>query len=226
MQADLMQACSRFCLHDAIHASPIRINLLFFLQKINRLFLQPFVHQHILLTRTTNLPRRSRAGHAANRLYNTAVMNSFLRKYSTTFCFTSSSVSLFFVRFRNFSGFTFNTPISLRSALSGLKVTFFNFTLVLFRFVSSVHRFRAGQRGNKVTDASKCTCLPSPSSRPTKCDKASSTASTSVSVSEQYSCICLRSSSVVMEPFSLIRGCRVSSSPCLSFVFGFSYQSN
>ena len=73
---------------------------------------------------------------------------------------------------------------------------------------------------------SKCTCLPSPSSRPTKCDKASSTASTSVSVSEQYSCICLRSSSVVVEPFSLIRGCRVSSSPCLSFVFGFSYQSN
>ena len=106
----------------------------------------------------------------------------------------------------------FNVAYLASQCHVGTKGDAFQLYLGAFPFGIHLHRFSAGQRRAEVADAIQVHLASFTQFRPMKCDRASSTAKTSVSVSEQYSCMNLRNAAVSVEPFSRMRGCRVSSS--------------
>ena len=101
--------------------------------------------------------------------------------------------------------FSLTLPISFFNAWSARNLMPFSFTFSFFRFVSIVIPSSHFSVGWKYPMPSRCTCRPSANSSPIICDSASSTADTSVSVSELRACILWRISSVPTFPLRVMR---------------------
>lgn len=99
----------------------------------------------------------------------------------------------------------FNIAYLVLQRLVGAKLDALQFHFLIFRFVSIVIPSSHFSVGWKYPMPSRCTCRPSANSSPIICDSASSTADTSVSVSELRACILWRISSVPTFPLRVMR---------------------